>query len=83
MPVNASKCQFAKTSVNLLGNNISIDGIHPLKDLISALTNYPRPQTIKELSSFLGAGNFCRQYVPKIAIILSPFNDLLKNLKPK
>ena len=60
-----------------------MESICPFKDRISALSNYPKPQTVKELQSFLGAVKFCRQYITKIEIILSPLNNLLKKLKLK
>ena len=82
LPINTSKYQFAKTNVNFVGNNISVDGIRPLKDRISALNNYPKPKTVQELHSFLGAVNFCRQYILKITWILKLFNNLYGEMDP-
>ena len=49
LPIITSKCKFAKTNVDYLGNNISVDGIRPLQDHVTALNNYLKPKTIREL----------------------------------
>jgi hypothetical protein len=45
---------------------------------VQAVTNFPRPSTVKELQGFLGLVNFYRRFIPAAASILKPLTDSLK-----
>jgi hypothetical protein len=60
------------------------DGIvKPDPDKVVAIKNYNIPKTIKELRSFLGLVNYCREYIPNFANLASPLNSLLKGESKK
>ena len=51
---NPEKCTWYATSVFYLGHEISNEGIRVSKEKISSITQWPQPQNVKELRSFLG-----------------------------
>jgi hypothetical protein len=45
---------------------------------VSAILEFPRPGTVKELQGFLGLLNFYRRFLPAVAATLRPLTDALK-----
>ncbi len=45
---------------------------------MSAVTDFPRPSTVKELQMFLGMVNFYRRFLPGAARALKPLTDCLR-----
>lgn len=75
--VNIEKCQFAQSSLSFLGHTVSSAGITPLPATVTAINNFPQPQTIKDLQRFLGLINFYRRFIPAAAAMLRPLTDAL------
>lgn len=67
MKIKASKCSFAKAEVVYLGFKISAKGILPCQDKINAVLNFPTPDNVKKLRSFLGLANFYRKFIANFA----------------
>ena len=57
---------------------VNKDGIKPTKARIEEVRNFPAPQTIKELRSFLGLMSYCRDFIQNLAALTNPLSDLLK-----
>ena len=76
--LNLEKCQFFRDSVDFLGLQVSAEGVAPLPGQVSAVLDFPRPSSIRELQGFLGAVNFYRQFIPSAAEILLPLTVVLK-----
>ena len=79
--LNKDKCEFFKSEVEFLGLRVTAGGVAPLPDQISAVADFPQPNTIKELQAFLGAVNFYRRFIPAAAKILLPLTAVLKGGK--
>lgn len=62
--LNKAKCKFLKTKIEILGNIVSGQFVKPDTNKIEAIKEYKRPRTIKELRSYLGLLNYCRQFIP-------------------
>lgn len=73
-----SKCNFAKNHANYLGHRIENNSVKPLKDYLTAVKNFPAPETRKNIRQFLGKINFHHKFIPHIAIILDPLHNLLR-----
>ena len=56
--LNPKKCHFASCEVEYLGNSIGRYGLCPRTDRTEALRNWPRPENVSELRSFLGLIGF-------------------------
>ena len=81
--INPSKCVFSKENVKFLGYEVSSRGIKPPQDKITAITAYPKPETIQDLRRFLGMVNFYRDSIPNAAHIQAPLNAYLHNSKKR
>ncbi|MBW0557510.1 hypothetical protein O181_097225 [Austropuccinia psidii MF-1] len=71
----ASKCLFHASSVEYLGYVVSSDGLKMDSSKVQQILNWPQPNNIKALQSFLGFANFyCRfikNYSKKITSLTS------------
>ncbi|GBN93686.1 Retrovirus-related Pol polyprotein from transposon 297 [Araneus ventricosus] len=79
--LNASKCILVKSTVKFPGYIVTPDGITPLPEKVSAVTDLPEPSTVKELRRFLALINFYRRFVPNAARTQTVLNAYLKGAK--
>lgn len=75
---NGKQCAFERTEVEYLGYLLSADGIkmHPRK--LETIADWPRPQSIKDVQSFLGFTNFHKCFIDNYAKTVLPLNALTK-----
>lgn len=76
--IKLKKCKFMADSVEYLGHRIDAQGIHALPDKLEAISKAPVPKNVGELRSFLGLLNYYRKFLPNLATILNPLNELLQ-----
>ena len=70
--------QFATTEIEYLGHTLTPEGVRPNDSKITAVKEYPRPQTVKQVKSFLGLANFYRRHIPNMAAISRPLTNLTR-----
>lgn len=73
-----SKCSFAKKTAKYLGHIIEENSIKPLKDNLTAVKNFPVPQSRKNVRQFLGKINFYHKFIPHSTTTLEPLHNLLR-----
>ena len=56
--LNPDKIQIDCEKVPFFGHTLSKDGVHPDKAKVDLIQNWPIPQNVKELQSFLGTVNY-------------------------
>ncbi|KAL7824273.1 hypothetical protein SRHO_G00342580 [Serrasalmus rhombeus] len=78
LKLSPAKCKFFQKSVHYLGHVISEEGIQPDPGKVSAIKNWPKPTSVKELRSFLGFAGYYRRFVRDFSKLAKPLNDLLK-----
>jgi transposase InsO family protein len=78
LKLNASKCQFGRESVDLLGFVISKDGISANPEKVTAIQELAPPTSVRGVRSFLGLANYYRQCVPGYAQIVEPLLALTR-----
>ena len=66
------KCEFHKPSMTFVGFMVSAEGIGMDPAKVSAITEWPRPRSVKEVQSFLGFANFYRKFIQHYSAIASP-----------
>ena len=76
--VNKEKCCFVTTSVQYLGHRIDANGIHATGEKLDAVLMAPVPSSVPQLRSFLGMINYYSKFIPNLATLLNPRNELLR-----
>ena len=73
---NAKKCEFDKSSIEYLEFIISSKGVQMNPKKFKTITEWPIPQTIKQIQSFLEFTNFYQQFIHHYANLAIPLNSL-------
>ena len=72
LKVKASKCQLVRRSVNFLGHVVDEHGIGTDPQKVEAVMDWPMPQSVPEVRSFLGLCGYYRSFVPDFATVAKP-----------
>jgi len=64
-----------------LGFLFSKNGWAPTESKVAAIVEWPAPETVKHLRSFLGTANFFRTFIPLYSDMSAPLTELLKDTK--
>jgi len=75
--IKGSKTELFRTEVEFLGFQLSASGWAPTDSKVEAIVDWPAPQTVKHLCSFLGMANFFRTFLPLDSETSAPLTDLL------
>jgi hypothetical protein len=76
--VKLSKCSFAQKALSYLGHVISEQGVVTDPSKVDIIQNWPCPQSVKDVRSFLGIAGYYRKFVPNFCTISRPLTNLLK-----
>jgi len=76
--LGVSKCVFAATKVSYLGHVLSKDGVSPDQSKVTAIWNFPRPKTVRDVRAFLGLSGYYRSFIKDYAAISRPQTQLTK-----
>lgn len=78
LSIRIDKCEFFKPSVKYLGFSVGSHGIAPLPEKIDAIKDFPRPQDLYQLRSFLGLTSYYRRFLQNYAELSIPLVALTK-----
>lgn len=78
LKVNPDKCQLAQGKVAYLGHIVTESGVAPDPAKVSAIKEYPRPKTPKDIRAFLGLAGYYRRFIPRFAEKGKPLTKLVK-----
>lgn len=79
--VNADKSVFGVPSVDFLSHTVSSSGFTPTASRCTAIQNFPKPTTQRQLKQFLGMLNYYNRFIPRCALLLQPLYALVKPAK--
>ena len=68
MKLKIEKCTFGKKQIKYLGFLVDKEGISIDPKNLQAIEKMPKPKTLKELRSFLGACSYFRKFIKSFAI---------------
>jgi hypothetical protein len=76
------KCEFEQAKVDYLGLVISHGKVSMDPVKIEAVVNWPIPESLKEVQSFIGFANFYQCFIKDFSKICCPLHDLSKKDVP-
>ena len=77
-----SKCEIGFSSIEFLGHCVGNGKLMMSEEKVKAIVEAPRPETKKQVKSFLGMIGFYRKFVPNFAEIALPLTELTKKGSP-
>lgn len=78
LKLNPEKCHFFKTELKYLGHVVNQQGISTDPDKVKAIEDFPRPENVRNLRSFLGLASWYRRFTKDFAIISRPLTKMLR-----
>ena len=72
LKINLEKCKFFCTTVEYLGFTITPGSIRPGKLKAKVIEEYPPPDTVKKVMSFLGLCSYFRKHIKNFSMIAGP-----------
>ena len=76
--VKPEKCSWKQRQIEYLGLIISHNEVRMDPVKVKGLAEWSTPTTVKQVQSFLGFGNFYRQFIKDFSTIARPLYDLTK-----
>lgn len=80
--LNSTKCKFNVSKLDVLGHELSANGIRPTESRVKAIEQFRAPSNIGELRSFLGLVTYVGRFIPNLASKTDPLRGLLRGGTP-
>lgn len=78
LTLNLKKCNMMQRSLTFLGHVISEEGIKTDPAKIASVSQFPVPQSLKEVQRFLGLAGWYHRFVPRFSEKAAPLHALKK-----
>ncbi len=79
--VKRSKCEFNRAELPFLGHIVGVDGVRVDPRKAAAVREYPKPQTVTQLRSFMGMASYFRKFLQGLAHSAAPLTKLMSGSK--
>jgi hypothetical protein len=78
LKLQPDKCEFLRTEVNYLGNQITESGVRPDPQKVAVIEQFPTPTNVKSFKTFCGIISYYRRFIPNCSKTASPLYKLSK-----
>ncbi len=72
LKAKVTKCEFLKAKISFLGHMVDEHGIHTMGNKIMVVKNFPQPQDVEKVHSFIALCDYYRCFVKNFAALASP-----------
>ena len=76
LTLNLQKCSFLQDELSFFGNVYTKDGVKPDPKRINDIINVERPETVRDVGSFLGMLNYCSKFIEDFSTLTAPLREL-------
>src|SRR3984885_15781244 len=76
------RCEFHKDTIEYLSFVLAPDGLHMAQDKVQSIVDWPEPQKVKDIQSFLGFCNFYCRFIHGYSEIAIPLTWLTRKNAP-
>ena len=76
LKLKASKCHLLERKVKFLGHEVSSSGVSPISAKVKAVVDFPVPDDVERVRSFLGLAGYYRDFVHNFAKVAKPLTEL-------
>ena len=73
------KCSFFQDRVEYLGFDVSAQGVQPSPEKVRTIVEWPPPQSVRDVRSFLGLAGFYRRFIKNFSLKAKALTDLTKD----
>lgn len=80
--IKAEKCDFHASTVSFLGYVVTANKVQMDPDKVSAVANWPTPDSRKKVQQFLGFVNFYRKFIRNFDSVATPLHALTSSKIP-
>lgn len=78
LKLQPAKCRLFQRQVTYLGHVISEEGVATDPAKTAAVKDWPTPQNVKQVKSFLGFAGYYRRFIPAFSKVAAPLNALTR-----
>lgn len=78
LELRLDKCEFLQSCIKYLGYTIDAFGIRADDKGLEAVNNFPLPDKVRSVQSFLGLASYFRRFIKDFSIIAKPLYDLTR-----
>jgi len=78
LKLHMKKCCLFQRRVNFLGHVLTKAGVEVQPEKVAAVQNWPTPQNLTELRSFVGLCSYYRRFISEFANVAATLHELTR-----